>query len=119
MVALKQTIRDETYEEAAESFAYTTAVRHPDWDLSYLGDHLAAQIVEWRAKDQADHPPVEERSTMTVPPVDEIQEVPALLSDGLPEQVIEGDQEPMVRSAESDASIEQIDNPDGIIDRQE
>ena len=48
MAALKQTIRDETYEEVAESFAYTTAIRHPDWDLSYLGDHLAAQIAKWR-----------------------------------------------------------------------
>ena len=43
MTALKQTIRDETYEEAAESFAYTTVVQHPDCDLSYLGDHLAAK----------------------------------------------------------------------------
>ena len=44
MAALKQTIWDKTYEEAAESFAYTTTIRHPDWDLSYFGDHLAAQI---------------------------------------------------------------------------
>ena len=44
MVALRQTIRDEAFEEATESFVYTTIVQHPDWDLSYLGDHLAAQI---------------------------------------------------------------------------
>ena len=49
MAVLKQTIRDEAYEEAAESFAYTTAIRHLEWDLSYLGDHLVAQIAEWRA----------------------------------------------------------------------
>ena len=36
-----------------------------------------------------------------------------------PEQVIEGDQEQMVRAAESEGSIEQIDNPDGVLDRQE
>ena len=30
MVALKQTIRDETYEEVAESFLYTTVIRHLD-----------------------------------------------------------------------------------------
>ena len=30
MAALKQTIHDEAYEEAAEAFAYTTATRHPD-----------------------------------------------------------------------------------------
>ena len=50
MAALRQTIRDEAFEEAAESFAYTTATQHPDWDLSCLGNHLAAQIAEWRAK---------------------------------------------------------------------
>ena len=42
MAALKQTIRDEAYEEAAESFAYTTVTQHPDWDLAYLGNHLVA-----------------------------------------------------------------------------
>ena len=46
MAALRQTIRDEAYEEVAELFAYITMVQHPDWDLSYLGDHLAAQIAE-------------------------------------------------------------------------
>ena len=30
MAALKQTIRDKTIEEAAESFEYTTATQHPD-----------------------------------------------------------------------------------------
>ena len=56
---------------------------------------------------------------MAASAVNEIQEVPAPLPDGLPEQVIEGDQEPVIRPVESDASIEQIDNPDGIVDRQE
>ena len=42
MAALKQTIQDETYKEAVESFAYTTSIQHLNWDLSYLGDHLAA-----------------------------------------------------------------------------
>ena len=115
MAALKQTIRDVTYEEAVESFAYTTAIRHPDWVLSYLGDHLATQIAEWRAEAQVDRPPAEERPAAAVPPIDEIQEVLTPLPDGLPEQVIEGDQKPMVRPVESDASIEQIDNPDGIV----
>ena len=59
MAALRQTIWDEAFEEAAESFTYTTATQHSDWDLSYLGNHLAAQIAEWRAESQADHPPVE------------------------------------------------------------
>ena len=43
MATLKQTTRDEAYEEAIESFAYNTMTQHPDWDLAYFGDHLAAQ----------------------------------------------------------------------------
>ena len=35
------------------------------------------------------------------------------------EQVIEDDQEPMLRAAESDRSVEQIDNPDGVLYHQE
>ena len=50
MAALRQSILNEATEEAAESFAYTTAVQHLDWDLAYLGDHLAAQIAEWCAE---------------------------------------------------------------------
>ena len=61
MAALRQTIWDEAFEEAAESFAYTTATSHPYWDLSYLGNNLASQITEWRAESQAGQPPVEER----------------------------------------------------------
>ena len=44
MASLRQTIQDEAFEEAAESFTYTTKTQHPDWDLAYLDDHLAAQI---------------------------------------------------------------------------
>ena len=50
MVALKQTIHDEAYEEAAEDFVYTTVTQHSGWDLAYLGAHLAGHIMEWRAK---------------------------------------------------------------------
>ena len=50
MAVLKQTIQDEAIEEATESFMYTTPTQHPDWNLTYLGDHLAAQIAEWRAE---------------------------------------------------------------------
>ena len=55
MATLRETIRDEAFEEVAESSAYTTTTQHPDWDLSYLGDDLAAQIAEWRAESQANH----------------------------------------------------------------
>ena len=85
MVALKQTIRDETYEVATKSFAHTTTIRHLDWDLSYLGDHLAAQIAKWCAEAQVDRLPTEKLPAAAVPPVNEIQEVPALLPDGFPE----------------------------------
>ena len=54
------------------------AIRHSDWDL---GDHLAAQIAEWRADAQA-------YRSAAVPPVDETQEVLAPLPSSLPEQVI-------------------------------
>ena len=41
MAILKQNIHDEAYKEVAEAFAYTTTIRHLDWDLAYLGAHLA------------------------------------------------------------------------------
>ena len=47
------------------------------------------------------------------------QAVPLHPPKALPEQVIEGNQEPVVRTVESDRSIEQIDNPDGVLDCQE
>ena len=50
MAALKQTIQNEAFQEATESFTYTTVTQHPNWDLDYLGDHIAAQIGEWRAE---------------------------------------------------------------------
>ena len=90
MATLRQTIWDEAFEEAAKSLAYTTAVQHPNWDLSYLGDHLAAQLEEWGTEPQADQLLVEERPTGPASSVGEIQEVPSPLLDGLPKQVIEG-----------------------------
>ena len=85
MATLRQTIRDEASEEAAESFAYTTATLHPDWDLSYLGNHLAAQIAKWRSKSQADQPPVEEQPATAASPAREVQEASASPPDGPPE----------------------------------
>ena len=116
MTALRQSIWDETFEEAVELFSYTTAVQHLDWDLSYLGDHLATQIAEWSTKLQADQLPVEERPVVVASPAGEIQEVPTPFLDGLPEQVIKGDQEPVIRPIESDSNLKQISNPDGIVD---
>ena len=72
MAALRQTIQDEAFEEVVESFAYTTATQHPDWDLSYLGNYLATQIVEWRAKSQVDQPPIEERPVVAASPAREV-----------------------------------------------
>ena len=46
----------------------------------------------------------------------ELQEVPPPPNEGLPVQVIEGHLEPAIRAAESDRSIEQIDNPNGVLD---
>ena len=105
--------------EAAEAFAYTTMTRHPDWDLAYLGVYLADQIAEWRAELQANQPPAEERPARPSSPAAEPLSVPHPPPEVHPEQVIEGDQEPVVRVAESDESIKQIDNPNGILDRLE
>ena len=85
MAALRQTIRDEAFEEAAESFAYTTAIQHPDWNLFYLGDRLATQIAEWRAELLVEQPPTEGHSTAPVLPIEEVHEVLAPLLDSLPE----------------------------------
>ena len=90
MPALKQTIRDEAFEEAAESFAYTTAIQHLDWDLSYLGDHLATQIAEWHAKLPIEQCPAEGHPVTPTLPIEEVQEVPTPLPDGFPKQVIKG-----------------------------
>ena len=53
MVALRKSLHDEGYEEAAEAFAYTVVTTHLDWDLTFLGEHLIDQIVVWRAKYRA------------------------------------------------------------------
>ena len=84
-----------------------------------MGDHLDAQIAEWHAELPVEQLPTEDRPVAPVLPVEEFQEVPSPIPDDFPEQVIEGDQEPLIRPAESDANLEQIDNPDGIVDHQE
>ena len=64
---------------------YTRVVQHLDWDLFYLGDHLAAQIEEWSAELQVEQPPVEECPTVPVLPTEKVEEGPRSLPDGLPE----------------------------------
>ena len=106
MTALKQTDHDEAYKEAVEAFAYTTMTRHPDWDLAYLGAHLAYQIAEWCAELQANQHPAEERPkgppSLAIKP----RAVPPPPPEVLLEQAIEGNQEPVAGVAESDESIE-------------
>ena len=59
-------------------------------------------------------------SPLGLSPAAELQEVPPPPPpEDLLEHVIKGDQEPTIRATESDRSIEQIDNPDGVLDRQE
>ena len=45
--------------------------------------------------------------------------IPHPLSEVHPEQVIEDDPTPRVRVDESDGSVKQINNPDGVLDHQE
>ena len=77
-----------------------------------------------RAEHRGAQPLVDERATppaATRPPSPAVEPsaIPPPPPEVLPGQVIEGDQEPMVRAAESDGSVEQIDNLDGFLDRQE
>ena len=53
MAALKQTVHDGAYDEAADAFAYITVTTHLDWDLAYLGEHMVDQITKWRSKPRA------------------------------------------------------------------
>ena len=87
--------------------------------MAYLGDHLAAWIMEWCAELQANQPSAEECPIVPPPLAAELQEVPPPSPKSLLEHVIEGNQEPVIRVTENDRSIEQIDNPDDVLDRQE
>ena len=84
-IVLKQTIHDEAYEKAAKSFAYTTGTQHPDFDLAYLGDHLATQITEWRAELHANQPLAEKRLVRPASLVVEPQAVSSPPPEALPE----------------------------------
>ena len=96
-----------------------------DWDLAFLGEHLVDQIATWRAEHRAAHPPANERpaAPLVARPLSPVMEPLAIppppTPKVLPEQVIEGNQEPTARAAESDGGVEQIDNPDDVLDRQE
>ena len=52
-------------------------------------------------------------------PANDVQEVSPPHFECLSDQVIKGYQELVIRAVESNASVEQIDNPDGIVDHQE
>ena len=119
MVALKQTLHDEGYKETAEAFAYTTAITHMEWDLDFLGEHLVDQITEWHVRLRADQPLTDERPARPPSPTTEPQIITPPPPEFHPEQVIEGDQMLAVRVAKSDGSIDQIENLNGILDRQE
>ena len=119
MAALKQTLHDEGYKEATEAFEHTMATIHLDWDLAVLGEHLIDQITAWCAEHRATHPPVDECPAAVRPPSPSFEppEVPPPPPKVHPEQVIEDDPEPAVRAAENNGNVEQIDNPDSVLDR--
>ena len=111
MAALKQTLHDEGYEEAAEAFTYTLAIIHLDWDLAFLGEHLVDQIAGWCAEHLSVHPPTDERPaspTVARPPFPVIEPptIPPPPPEVYPEQVIEDNPDLAVRAAESDMSVE-------------
>ena len=95
-----------------------------DWDMAFLGEHLIDQIAAWCDDWWATHPPADEHpaSPPTVgpaPPSAEPLEIPPPLPKVHHEQVIENDLVLAVRVDESDGSVEQINNPDVVLDRQE
>ena len=118
---LKQTLHDEGYKEVAEAFVYTVATTFQDWDLTFLCEHLIDRIAAWRAEHRATHPPADERHVSPVvvrppSPSTELPAIPSPLPEVHHEQLIEDDPMPVVRAAESDGSVEQIDNPDDVLD---
>ena len=62
---------------------------------------------------------MEEHHAAVAPAGDEVLAILVPSSKVLPDQVIEGDQGITICPAESDASIEQIDNPNSVVDCQE
>ena len=95
-----------------------------DWDLIFLGEHLINQIAAWHDEHRATHPSANERPTSPTvvrlaSPFVEPQTIPPPLPEVHLEQVIEDDPKPVVKAAVSDGSVEQIDNPDGVLDHQE
>ena len=100
------------------------ATVHLDWGLAFLSEHLINQIAAWHDEWQATHPPADKRpiSLPTAGPAPlpvEPLAIPRPLLEVHPEQVIEDDPVPAVRVDESDESVEQINNLDGVLDRQE
>ena len=105
-------------------FAYTIATTRPNWDLTFLSEHLIDQIVAWRAEHRATHPPTDNHPaspTAVRPPSLSVEppEIPLPPPEVLLEQVIEDESTLAIRSIESDWSVEQIDNPNGVLDCQE
>ena len=111
MASLRKTLHDKAYEDTAKAFAYTMATTYSEWDLAFLGKHLINQITEWRTGLQAAQVPVDERPASQAsarPPSSSAKPlvIPPPPPKVLPEQVIEGNQEPVARLTESDESIE-------------
>ena len=103
---------------------YIVATVHLDWDLTFLSEHLIDQIAAWHKEWRATHPPADERlaSRPIAGPTPSSAE-PLAIPPPPPkvhlEQVIEHHLAPVVKADESDESVGQIDNLDGVLDHQE
>ena len=101
------------------------ATAHLDSDLAFLGEHLINQIVAWRDEWRATHPLTDERPASPLaaglaPPSADPPVIPPYPPPEVHlEHVIEDDPEPAVRIDESDRSVEQLDNPNGVLDHQD
>ena len=130
--ASEESSHDAGFDASVWAFTYIVAREHLNWDLSFLGEKLNAQVVAWHDQWRASLPPSDE------PPAPPSAEVPASSLSGLQrtssgevpaippllevhrEQVIEDD--PVVQIEESDGSednLEQINDPSGVLDHQD
>ena len=123
-VVTKKSSYEEGLEASVWAFTYTVVTKCLDQDLAFLGEKLIDQVATWHAQWQASLFPVDEPSAslpteVPTPLSIEASVVPPPL-EVHHEQVIEDDT--VVRVDESDGSgddVEQINNPDSVLDCQE
>ena len=125
MVATKKSSYEEGFEASMWAFTYTMETKRLDWDVTFFRGGLVNQVAAWHNQWRASHHQADEPSASSpiegsASPSGKAPPIPSHPLEVHHEQVIEDD--PMARVDESDRSgddVEQIDNLDGVLDRQE